>query len=128
MATCSSAPKPIVRVSAFVEHQLYDIHMATCSSALKPPVVVSSAFVEQQLYDIHMATCSSAPKPLVRLCAFVKALQNQLFVSGGSGTHTIDANVNSVFQIIQSGSISLIPGAENFYFDILGIHRLDKLA
>ena len=101
--------------------------MATCSSALKPIVRVS-AFREHQLYDAHMATKSSALKPIVRLFPFVKALQNQLFVTGGSGTTTIDTNVIFVFQILQSGSIPRIPGAENLYFDILGIHRLDKLA
>ena len=46
-----------------------------------------------------MATLDSVPKPLVVVSsAFVKALQNQLFVTGGSGTRTIDTNAFFIFQ------------------------------
>ena len=72
--------------------------MAFHCSELKPIVVVSSAFGEHQLYDVHMATQCSALKTQVRVSAFVKAFQNLLFFSGGSGTHAIDTNVFFIFQ------------------------------
>ena len=85
--------------------------MASLCSVIKPPAVVSSAFGEQQLYDFNMPTICSASKSPVRVSAFVKASQYQRFVSGGSGTKTIDTNVFFIFQTFKSSSITLIPGA-----------------
>ena len=59
MTTPCSALKPLIVVSsAFVEQQLYNIHMPTPSSALKP-IVGGSAFIKHQLYNIHLASLCS---------------------------------------------------------------------
>ena len=96
--------------------------MPTPSCATKPRVWAST-FGEQQLYDFHMATLCCAFKPIDRVSAFSQALYNQIFVTGGCGTPAIIGYEIFVFQIIQSGCITLIPGAENFYFCVQYIFR-----